>query len=94
MIFSSLTYSFLLSPSNIGDYSNCGENRQWGEKGWVMQGVNGEHWVYRYQQGVYRYQVHLCACVYVSQFRAEKPEVSFSTACNPIRRITLLSQAI
>lgn len=35
--------------------------------------------------------IFLRTYVYVLQCRAEKPEVSFSTACNPIRRITLLS---
>lgn len=55
-----------------------------------MKGVNGENTGLQ----VPGPSLCVCVCVYMLQCRAENPEVSFSTACNPIRRITLLSQAI
>lgn len=68
-------------------YSNCGENKS---------GVRRAGWWMGKKLGL---QVPgptlcVCMCVYMLQHRGEKPEVSFSTGCNPIRRITLLSQAI
>lgn len=54
-----------------------------------MKGMNGENTGFTGTRSICA-----CVCVYTLQCRAEKPEVSFSTACNPIRRITLLSQAI
>lgn len=87
--FSSLIYSLLLSQSNISHYfySNCGENKKWDERG-----NEGYKWRTGKMLGLQVPGVtSVCVYVYVLQCRAEKPKVSFSTACNPIRRITLLS---
>lgn len=56
-------------------------------------GNEGDKWGMEKMLGLQVPGTNLCVCVYVYvlQCRAEKPEVSFSTACNPIRRITLLS---
>lgn len=85
----SLIYSLLLSQFNIGDYfiaivektrSGVWRAGEWGG----INGKCGKCWVCRYQ-------AQICVYVYILQCRVKKPEVSFSTACNPIRRITVFS---
>lgn len=40
--------------------SNCGANKQWGENGWVMKGVNGENIEFT---GTKSISVCLCVCI-------------------------------
>lgn len=61
----SLIYSLLLSQFNIGDYfySNCGENKKWGVKGWGMRGNKWEMWK---MLGLQVPGTNLCVCVHIT----------------------------